>query len=134
MNIDKTLRFLMTAAALLGLLAGVFVMTSTSELREYVISADGEGFEEVSQPSWFESQGWWGVLDILIFAAIFFGPYWFYTRNNLLMSAIFSTAVIFLTYLAGFSVGAYYIPAAIVVLMALVLLVIKLLPSSQLAK
>jgi hypothetical protein len=87
------------------------------------VSASSEsGVQIVRHLSWLESQGWWGVAILIIFALLFYAVLHFYQRGRLAWTLIFGLAVITLSVLAGFSIGAVYWPGSFAVLIGLLLL------------
>ena len=112
------LRILLILAAAFALLASIFILSSRSLITETTVYEDGAQETTVSQQSWYASQGPWGVAVVLIFATLYFAPYFFYTRDRLTLSALFTLLALALTYLAGFSIGGTYLPAAVVLLLA----------------
>lgn len=136
----KVIRFLLIAAAVLALVASLLILTSKSYQvtitasaavavesdsahAEPTVTESPESVEEtVSRVTWYESQGWWGVAVLAIFAALFYGPYHFYSRGRAGLAAIFSLVDVGLTYASGFSIGLFYLPAAALLLLALILM------------
>ncbi len=122
--IAKLPRYLLLLAALLAIAASILILTSSSEMRTTIFS-DAGGYEEISRVFWWKSQGAWGVIVVLIFTALFYAPYHFYRRDRLRMVYLFALADIALTYLSGFSIGATFIPAALALLLAIILLALQ---------
>jgi hypothetical protein len=108
-------------AAIWALLAGIvifFTLGGTS-VTETALGADPSEMI-VTQISYFEMQGWWGVWMLITFAALFYGPLHFYRRGSRPLAALFAVVAITLSILAGFSIGAFYFPAAFALLIGLV--------------
>ena len=105
-------RLLLILAAVLALIASALILTSTTELREYIIDEEAGGYEQVRQQSWYASQGPWGVAILIIFSSLYAVPYYFHIRDRIRLRALFALLALVLTYLAGFSIGGYYLPAA----------------------
>ncbi|MCI0875669.1 MAG: hypothetical protein J4N76_03800, partial [Chloroflexi bacterium] len=64
---------------------------------------------------WYEVQGVWGVVVLLIFALLYSSTAYLALRNRLVALAIASASALMLTILAGFSIGPLYIPALLMV-------------------
>ncbi|MCI0891813.1 MAG: hypothetical protein J4N65_04530, partial [Chloroflexi bacterium] len=64
---------------------------------------------------WYEVQGVWGVVVLLIFALLYSSTAYLASRNRLVALAIASASALMLTILAGFSIGPLYIPALLMV-------------------
>ncbi|MCI0772731.1 MAG: hypothetical protein J4N74_04840, partial [Chloroflexi bacterium] len=64
---------------------------------------------------WYEVQGVWGVVVLLIFALLYSSTAYLALRNRLVALAIASASALMLTILAGFSIGPLYIPALLTV-------------------
>jgi hypothetical protein len=119
----KQVNYLFGFAAVWALLIGVYIFlapfgTMVSE------SVTSNGTREVvhTSVSFFETQGWWGVWVLIAFAALYYSPFHFYRRGSRAMAALFAISAIILSILAGFSVGAYYFPAALAMLIGLAIL------------
>lgn len=117
----KIIRYLFIFAAIWSVLAGIVIFlthggTSVTE------TASGVDPSEmlITQISYFEMQGWWGVWMLITFAALFYGPLHFFRRGSRALAALFAVAAIILSILAGFSIGAFYLPAALALLIGLV--------------
>ncbi|MCW5874731.1 MAG: hypothetical protein KIS88_08830 [Anaerolineales bacterium] len=115
---QQTPRFLFTFAAASAVLASLAVLFTAGATQVSVTN----GTETISQLSWLEAQGWWGLAILVIFSALYFGPAYFYSRGRRGMVILFSAASVVLTILAGFSIGIFYYVAALALLLALLLL------------
>lgn len=118
----KIIRYLFIFAAIWGVLAGLFILfvpmgTSVS----VTVTSNGVGDTTITHPSFFEMQGWWGVGILIAFAALYYGPFHFFRRGSRALAALFAVAAIVLTVLAGFSIGLFYLPAALMLLVGLIL-------------
>jgi hypothetical protein len=119
----EIIRILFALAALWALLAGLVILLIPMGTRvTETLSSSGASETTVRQLSWFESQGWWGIWILVAFAALYYGPFHFFRRGSRALAALFAVAAILITVLAGFSVGLFYVPAAIALLIGLVLL------------
>lgn len=117
---SKVTRILFTFAAIWALLAGLVIFFVPMGMS---VSATHEG--GVTAPtlvSFFDMAGWWGVWIPIAFAALYYGPLHFYRRGSRALAATFTVAAIILSVLAGFSIGSFYFPAALALLVGLVLL------------
>jgi len=117
------IRILFVLAAIWGVVAGLLIafvpfgMSATVE-----VTPAGSGEVITTPVSFYESQGWWGIFILFVFAALYYGPLHFYRRGSRGMAALFAVAAILLTFLAGFSIGPFYLAGALALLIALVLL------------
>ncbi len=114
-------KWLFRSAALWALLAG-FIIFFYSGAASVSASSESGGVQIVRHLNWYESQGWWGIAILFIFAALFYGPLRFYNRGQRGLATLFGLVTIILTVLAGFSVGAFYLPGATALLLGLLLL------------
>ena len=118
-SIDNLYRIPFLFAAIWAIGAGTYLFLSPTTIQEGVatISADGgQTIEELSrQASWYEVQGVWGVIVLLIFALLYSSTAFLALRNRLVALAIASSLALMLTLLAGFSIGLLYIPASLMV-------------------
>jgi hypothetical protein len=113
---------LLTLAAIWGLLVGlvIFFLPYGTRITETAI---GNGSKVITtQVSFFETQGWWGIWILIAFAALYYGPLRFYRRGSRALAVLFAVAAIALSVLAGFSIGSFYLPAALALLVGLALL------------
>lgn len=107
--------------ALLALAAGLAALASLAIL----FTATGtqvsvqDGVLSVRQPSWFETQGWWGIAILLIFAGLYAAPAVLYRRGWRGAAVLSAAAAIVLTILASMSIGLFYYPAGLATLLAL---------------
>ena len=101
------------------------------------IAEDGsESVEEVvKQVSWYEMQGLWGVIILIIFAFLFSTIGVLAFRGRLIILAVFSLLAISLTILASLSIGLLYFPAVLLVVIGWILLGLEKLlrPSDQIS-
>ena len=118
-SIDNLYRIAFLFAAIWAIGAGIYLLLSPTTIQEGVatISADGgQTIEEFSrQASWYEVQGVWGVMVLLIFALLYSSTAYLAWRNRVVALAIASSLALMLTVLAGFSIGLVYIPALLTV-------------------
>jgi cell division protein FtsW (lipid II flippase) len=109
-RIQTAARTLLLIAAILALAASVFIFffAGGTQVTE---TTGGEVTEQ--QLSWLGSQGWWGIAILFIFSALYYGPLHFYRRGKNGMAVLFGAVAIGLTMLAGFSIGLFFMPAAL---------------------
>lgn len=87
------------------------------------------GTQTVQHLNWYETQGWWGVAILFIFAALYYSPLHFYKRGQRGLAAALGLAAIVLTLLAGFSIGFIYLPDAAAVSLGLLLMSFQARPA-----
>ena len=118
-TIDRLYRIPFLLAALLAIGASIYFLLSPTTIQEVVATTSANGsqtIEELSrQASWYEVQGVWGVVVLLIFALLYSSTAYLASRNRLVALAIASASALMLTILAGFSIGPLYIPALLMV-------------------
>ena len=104
------------------LLAPVYVQSSTAS----TISGVPTTVEEHTfQQSLFQTQGIWGVFVLVIFAGLYcLGVYLAYVETFTLLGLL-SFGLLLLSYLAGFSIGFLYLPAAISLLIGTAIIVLS---------
>jgi len=109
--------FLLAAIWAIG--AGIYLLLSPTVIQEIVATSSADGsqtIEELSrQVSWYEVQGVWGVIVLLIFALLYSSTALLAMRSRIVALAIASSLALMLTVLAGFSIGFLYIPALLMV-------------------
>ena len=118
-TIDRLYRIPFLLAALLAIGASIYFLLYPTTIQEVVATTSANGsqtIEELSrQASWYEVQGVWGVVVLLIFALLYSSTAYLALRNRLVALAIASASALMLTILAGFSIGPLYIPALLTV-------------------
>lgn len=119
-SIDKLYRIPFLFAAIWAIGAGIFLLLSPTTIQEVVATTSADGsqtIEELSrQVSFYEVQGVWGVIVLLIFALLYSSTAFFALRNRLVALALASSLALMLTVLAGFSIGLLYFPALLTVI------------------
>lgn len=84
----------------------------------------------MTEQSWYESQGLWGVFVLVIFAGLYLLAVYLAWRRSYVALAILSVFAIAASIITGFSIGGIYFPAAVgLVIGALILLAARLLTS-----
>ncbi len=66
-----------------------------------------------TEQSWYEAQGLWGVVVLVIFAGFYLLAVRLAWRSRYIALAILSVVAIALSIITGFSVGGIYLPAAL---------------------
>jgi len=105
-------------SALWSIGVGLYVMLTPQTILEQVAvitPGDAETGEEIitRQVSWYQVQGPWGVIVLVIFALLFSLTGFFVLRKRFLAAAVTSVLALLLSYLAGLSVGPLYLPAVL---------------------
>lgn len=116
--IQHTPRFLFTFAAASAVLASLGVLFTAGATQ---VSTEN-GVQTITHLNWLEAQGWWGLVILLIFSALYFAPAFFYARGQRGATIVFSALCVVLTIMAGFSIGIYYYIAALALFLALLLM------------
>jgi len=121
-RLSQVVHALFTFAAIWGLVAGltIFFIPFGMSVTETATSS-GSSETTVAQVAFFEMQGWWGIWILIAFAALYYGPLHFYRRGSRALAALFAVVAITLTLLAGFSIGPFYLPGGLTLLVGLVL-------------
>ena len=84
----------------------------------------------ITEQSWYEAQGLWGVSVLVVFAAVYLLAVRLAWRSNFIALAILSLITVALSVITGFSIGGIYLPAALALFIgALIFLSSKLLRS-----
>ena len=122
-RLPQVTRILFALAAIWAVLAGLaifFIPMGTSVTA--TVTSTGSSETTITTPiSFFEMQGWWGIWILIAFAALYYGPLHFYRRESRALAALFAVVAITLTLLAGFSIGPFYLPGGLTLLVGLVL-------------
>ena len=118
-SIENLYRIPFLFAAVWATGAGIYLILSPTVIQEIVATTSADGgqtIEELSrQVSWYEAQGVWGVIVLLIFALLYSSTAVLVLRNRFVALAVASSLAVILTFLAGFSIGPLYIPALLAV-------------------
>jgi hypothetical protein len=84
------------------------------EMRASATADEAHYAQEASrQVSWYSVQGTWGVIVLLIFVLLYGSVALFAVRSQRIGLVVTSLLTLALTFLAGFSVGPMYFPAAL---------------------
>lgn len=105
-------------SALWSIGVGLYVLFTPQTILEQVAvitPGDPETGEEIitRQVSWYQVQGPWGVIVLVIFALLFSLAGFFVLRKRFLAAGVTSVLVLLLSYLAGLSIGPLYLPAVL---------------------
>jgi hypothetical protein len=107
-------------AALWSLGASIYLLLAPLTIHELGAEAVATGspwVEELSsQASWYEIQGLWGVILLLLFGSLFVYAGVLALKDQYPMLAATSFMAVALTFLAGFSIGPLYLPAVLALL------------------
>jgi hypothetical protein len=121
-------RSLLLAAGPWLIAAGIYLLLTPMTVQEITASATAGGAQTTEQitrqVSWYHVQGLWGVFVLIVFAALYASISLFARRSHLVAAALASLAAITLTFLAGFSIGPFYLPATLAVLLGWLAMVI----------
>lgn len=120
----SVIRLLLTLAAVWAIIAGFFIFFAIGGMQATEL-ANGEGQPIIVPISWFESQGWWGLAILFIFATLFYGPLHFYNRKQIALTVTFGIVAMVISILSGFSIGNIYWPGSLALLIGLVLLLFR---------
>ena len=65
------------------------------------------------EQSWYEAQGLWGILWLVVFSGLYLVAVRVAWRGNHIVLAIVSVTAVALSIVTGFSIGGAYLPAAL---------------------
>lgn len=115
-------KLLLALAAVLGALGGLGVLLIAGAIQ---VSESNGGPQTIARLNWVEAQGAWGIIILVIFSALYYGPYRFFAGGQRGMVVVFVMAAVILTFLASFSIGIYYWPAALAALLGLAAMLLQ---------
>ena len=75
-----------------------------------------------TEQSWYEAQGLWGVVVLVIFAGFYLLAVRLAWRSHYIALATLSVVAVALSIIAGFSIGGIYLPAALGLFMGTLML------------
>lgn len=120
---NTAVRILFLLAGVWALVAGVWILLTPFTVESITATEAGAdtatAVRTVEQISWYQAQGVWGVFVLALFAILYGGAAWLVWRRRRLAGAGVAVLALLLTFLAMFSIGAYYLPAAALSLIAL---------------
>ena len=121
----KVVRWLLIFAGVWALSIGIWMIATPLQVSELIaVSESGSNLEPAVheyQVSFYSVQGVWGLFILLVFALLYGASAWLYLRGRQGTALVAGSAALVLTYLAGFSVGPAYLPAALATLVAVVI-------------
>lgn len=104
-------------AAIWAVSVSFYIYFTPLQVESLTATSDqgGEGVGEmVSQEvSWYAAQGVWGIFILVIFAALYVGAALLIWRRKYISGGVWIALALVLTYLAGFSIGPFYFPSAV---------------------
>lgn len=72
--------------------------------------------------SWYQVQGLWGTVVLVLFAGLYILAIYLAWRSAYYALALLSLATLIISFLAGFSIGLFYLPSALALLIGTALL------------
>lgn len=122
-------KLLFALAALWSLVAGARILLTPSWVQTATAVSVAGGTEspeaadevqsEVRSLSYYEAQGPWGLIVLLLFASPYLGSAALVWRQRTIAGTLLGLVGGILTVLAGFSIGLFYLPAALTVLLGM---------------
>ena len=122
--LETSLRFLFLLSAVWSIGAGIWILLEPQTIHEIEASAVNGGAsggtsevkETTRQVSFTQIQGAWGVFILVIFASLTCAAAWLYLRGRALPATVLALLMLAFTYLSGFSIGVYYLPSTVALL------------------
>ena len=108
-------RILFFLTVILSITAGLWILMMPQTIHEIEANANGgsqAAVETFRQVSFYQAQGWWGVLIVCLFTGLYAGGAILLMRRRFVAGAVLAVASLIMTYLAGFSIGPFFLPAA----------------------
>ncbi len=125
----RAARWLLTFAGVWAVGIGFWMIATPLHVSEVIaVSERGSSLEQAineHQVSFYSVQGMWGITILLVFALLYGVSAWLYVRDRQGAALVTGSAALVLTYLAGFSVGPAYLPAALATLAAVVIIALR---------
>lgn len=120
-------KLLVAVAVILSVIASLYILFTPLEIHVLTAVSESGGSEvsneEIIHQSWYQVQGLWGV-SVLVIISIFYGlAYFFAYKEVYFWLGILCLGLLSFSYLAGLSIGFFYFPAALVLLLGTVLLI-----------
>lgn len=110
-------KFFVATAVVCALGASFFIFflpVSGHGVRGVMFRDSGTVAEVFSrQQSWYEVQGLWGILILVLFSGLYLLAVRIAWRGNHIALATMSVTAVALSIITGFSIGAAYLPAAL---------------------
>lgn len=125
----KAARWLLTFAGAWAVGIGIWMIATPLRVSELIaVGESGSSLDPAIneyQVSFYSVQGMWGIFILLVFALLYGVSAWLYIRGRQGNALVTGTAAMVMTYLAGFSVGPAYLPAALATLAALIIIALR---------
>jgi len=122
-------KFIVLFAALSAVGASllIFFTPQTITIESATTVPGGTGVVErfTQRQSWYQAQGLWGSIVLVLFAGFYLLAYRSAVKGNFLALAIMSIVGIALTFISGFSIGLFYLPAAVGLFIGMLLMVVS---------
>jgi hypothetical protein len=113
-------KFLVALSAILAVGVSLFIFFSPLTIHNVTATSVTGGSERVETTtltqSWYQVQGLWGVIVLVLFAGLYIGAFYLARQSAYRTLAILSLVALILSYLAGFSIGLFYLPSALALL------------------
>jgi len=113
-------KLLVSIAAGLAALASLYILFSPVNVQIMTASAVSGGSEmareTILRQSWCQAQGPWGVIVLILFSGLYGWGYNLAHKEYYTWLGVLSLGLLSLSYVAGFSIGLLYLPAALVLL------------------
>lgn len=109
-------KFIVAIAASWAVGASLYIFFSPMTIRGVTVTSLRGSSEVVEvftrQQSWYEAQGLWGVLVLVIFSSFYLLALRVAWRGKYKALAVMGVVAVALSIVTGFSIGAAYLPAA----------------------
>jgi len=119
-------KFLVVLAAVWAVGVSLYIFFSPITIHSITATTVSGGSESVEAStltkSWYQVQGIWGIFVLVLFAGLYVVALYLAWRSAYLALAILSLVALTLSYLAGFSIGLFYLPSVVGLLIGTVLL------------
>jgi len=113
-------KLLVSIAVGLAALASLYILFSPVDVQILTASAVSGGSEmareTIMRQSWYQAQGPWGVIVLILFSGLYGWGYNLAHKEYYTWLGVLSLGLLSLSYVAGFSIGLLYLPAALVLL------------------
>jgi hypothetical protein len=127
LKINSVGKIIVAVAVGLAILASLYILFTPVNIQILTATGDSGGSEIARETtvrqSWYEVQGTWGVIVVLIVCGLYGWGYHLARKEVYTWLGVLSLGLLGLSYLAGFSIGLFYLPAAVVMLLGSGLLI-----------
>lgn len=127
LKLNSVGKIIVAVAAGLAILASLYILftpVNVQILTATGVSGESEIAREITvRQSWYQVQGPWGVIVLLIVSGLYGWGYHLARTGVYTWLGVLSLGLLGLSYLAGFSIGLFYLPAAVVMLLGSGLLI-----------